>query len=106
MLAYVVQHFFAGLWSMIWHFGVGIGLVILLLAAAYFAPSVKVKILCAVIAAFVVAILVGETIGVQMEKTHVAAQEVTTNNYVKKVVTGTATKKSKGIQDPWDRKEY
>lgn len=108
MLAYMVQHFFAGLWSMIWHFGVGIALVILLVAAGYFIPVVftKLKILCYVLAAFIVAVLVGEVVGVQMERSHTAAQTATTNAYVKKTVKGTTTRKARGAKDPWNRRTY
>lgn len=32
----------AGLWGMIWHWGLGIGLIILLLAAAFFSASIPI----------------------------------------------------------------
>lgn len=106
MLAYLVQHFFAGLWAMIWHFGAGIGIVILLAAAAYFVPSDKAKIAFAVLASFVVAFLLGETMGIRMEKAHYAAQAASTAKYVGKIIKGTATPKARGAGDPWDRKGY
>ena len=104
MLTYLVEHAFAGLWDLIWHFGVGIGLVILFGLGVWFAPSIKLKALCAFAAAITVAILVGETVGVNMEKAHNIAQQAETNNFVDKTVKGTTTPKSRGTADPWDNK--
>ncbi len=106
MFAYLVEHFFAGLWTMIWHFGVGIGLVILSLAGAYFAPTIRMKVILCVAAILIVVFLIGEAIGIRMERAHVDAQAATTNSFIKGTVERTTTPKSRGKADPWDRKEY
>ena len=106
MFEYVVQHAFAGLWALIWHFGVGIGVIILLGVAAYFAPTLRMKVILVAFAIIVGALLVGEGIGVNMEKSHVVAQQQATTNFVDKTVKGTTTTKSRGLDDPWDRKDY
>jgi len=100
MLTFMVEHAFAGLWSMIWHFGVGIGLVILLLAAAYFSPIGKKEFIYA--AVVVLAFLGGETMGVHLEKVHTDAQAAAVEKYVTGVVKGTGTPKSKAQKDPYD----
>lgn len=105
MVTYLIEHAFAGLWTLIWHFGVGIGIVILLGIGAWFAPSLKLKALCIGAAAFVIALLVGEGIGVNMEKSHNVAQQAQTNNFVDKTVEGTTTKKSRAKADPWNNKD-
>jgi len=105
-VAYLVEHFFAGLWTLIWHFGVGIGIIILLGVGAYFAPTVKLKALCLALAGIVAALVIGEGIGVNMEKSHTDAQQAQTNQFVDKTVKGTTTTKSRGTADPWNRKEY
>ena len=35
-----VQMFFAGLWAEVWHWGLGIGLIILLVAGSIFSQSI------------------------------------------------------------------
>ena len=104
-MSYLVEHFFAGLWTMIWHFGVGIGVVILLLAGAYFIPVVKAKIALIGLAIFVVAFLVGEGFGIKLEKSHVMAQQAATNNFVDRTVKGTTAPKARKRADPWDSKD-
>lgn len=39
--AHVASGLFAATWTLVWHWGAGVGLVILLLAAAYFSPFAK-----------------------------------------------------------------
>ena len=103
--AYLVEHFFAGLWGLIWSFGLGIGLLILLGVGAYFAPSIKLKALCIALAVGVGAFLAGESVGVKMEKAHNQAQTATTNKFVDKTVKGTTTPKARAKADPWNSKD-
>lgn len=85
---------------MVWHFSIAIGLAILFCAAAYFSPiGKKFFIACAAIC---VALVVGEGIGVNMGKARCDAQAAEVTKFVKGVVTGTTTKKSRGAADPWD----
>ena len=103
MLEYLVAHFVAGLWTLIWHFGVGIGVIILLCVGAYFAPTVRLKATCIALAVGV--LVIGEGIGVRMERSHVAAQEKSTNTFVDKTVKGTTDPKSRTAPDPWNSKD-
>lgn len=102
MFNFALEHFFAGLWSLVWHFGIGIGVIILLCAAAYFSPLGKKWFIIA--AVVVAAFVAGEGFGVNLEKRHTDAQAATVTKYVKKVVTGTQTKKSRASTDPWNQK--
>jgi len=101
-LTYLVEHFFAGLWPLIWHFGVGIGIIILLGVAAYFAPTIKLKALCIACAVGVAAFVLGEGVGVRIEKAHTQAQQATTDKFVGKTVKGTTTKRGRAWKDPWN----
>ena len=105
MLQYLVSHFFAGLWPLIWHFGVGIGVIILLCIGAYFAPTIKLKALCIALAVGVVMLVVGEGIGVRMERSHIQAQAQSTNTFIDKTVKNTTTPKSRTAPDPWNSKD-
>lgn len=97
----IVQLFFAGIWSMVWHWGVGIGLVVLLLAAAYFSPILKKFFLA--MALGVVLVLVGETIGIHDEKAHRDAEGVVIDKDVANAVDKAKTSHQK---DRWNRPEY
>jgi hypothetical protein len=105
MVLYAVEHFFAGLWTLVWHFGLGIGVIILCGVGAYFAPTPKLKLLCIGVGVFVGALLVGEGIGVNMEKSHVVAQQKQTDTFVDKTVKSTTTKAARGKPDPWNSKD-
>jgi hypothetical protein len=105
MLLYAVEHFFAGAWTLVWHFGVGFGVIILCGVGAYLAPTPKLKLLCIGVAALVGALLLGEGIGVHMEKTHVVAQEKQTDTFVDKTVKSTTTPSARGKPDPWNSKD-
>jgi hypothetical protein len=102
---YLVEHFFAGLWTMIWHFGLGIGFIILLGVGAYFAPTLKLKALCIALALVIGAFVIGEGVGVNLEKRHNEAQVAATNNFVDKTVKGTTTPKARAKPDPWNNKD-
>ena len=99
---YLVAHFFAGLWLLIWHFGIGIGIIILLGIGTYFAPTIKLKAVCIACAVGVAAFVVGEGVGVRIEKAHNQAQVAATNKFVDKTVKGTTTKRGRAWKDPWN----
>ena len=105
MLLYAVEHFFAGLWTLVWHFGVGIGIMILLSVGAFYAPTPKLKLLCVGALVFVGALLLGEGIGVNMEHSHMVAQQKQTDTFVDKKVKSTTTPASRRQPDPWDSKD-
>jgi len=102
MLTYLVQHAFAGLWSLVWHFGIAIGVTILCGVGVYFAPTLKLKVCFGVVGAICLALFVGEIIGVKISAARCTAQERAVTTFVKKVVTGTQSKKSRAARDPWN----
>lgn len=55
----------AGLWGEVWRYGLGVGVIICLLAAAYFSPILKKEFCWAagVVAAFLVAFTMGVSTG-------------------------------------------
>lgn len=60
----MIELFFAGVWAEVWRFGIGLGLIIVFLAAAYFSPILKKDF---VYAAVVVAVLLASfTYGVRI----------------------------------------
>lgn len=65
MISAYLAYQFAGLWALVWHFGLGGVLVLGCLAAAYFSPVFKKEFLwaAALIAAVMVAVGVGVTLG-------------------------------------------
>ncbi|MGZ5987582.1 MAG: hypothetical protein ACXWLZ_00900 [Rhizomicrobium sp.] len=72
MIWSLIQIFFAGLWDEIWQYGIGVVLIILLLAAAWFSPIFKKKFLWG--AAGVGAVMIAFTIGVGTGEKRVHAQ--------------------------------
>ena len=78
MFSFFSNLFTAGLidalWSEIWKFGVGTGVIILSLAAAYFSPIGKQFFLAVAACAFVGLIIYGE--GIKNEKVTCAQQKV------------------------------
>lgn len=100
MLSFIVEHAFAGLWTLVWHFGLAIGFAVLFAAAAYFSPVAKAPLVaCALIC---LALFGGEVIGVRIEKARCNAQAAAVTKFVGKVVKSTTTKKSRTATDPWD----
>lgn len=99
-----IQLFFAGMWDMVWHYGLGIGLIILCVAGAFFSPLFKKDFLYA---AVVIAVAMAfETMGVREEKVHCDAQQAVIEKTVTKVVAKTATPKAKTQKDKWDNSKY
>jgi hypothetical protein len=90
----------AGAWSMVWHWGVGVGLIIVFCAAAWFSPVFKKDFLYAALLVFVA--LFFESVGIRDERARVVAQEQVINNKVDDVVKGTQTPASRAAPDPYD----
>lgn len=100
MLTFLVEHAFAGLWTLMWHFGIALGCAALFAAAAYFSPVAKAPLVaCALIC---LALFGGEVIGVRMEKARCDAQSAAVTKFARGVVKGTTTPKSRRASDPWD----
>lgn len=100
----LVDYWLAGLWTMLWHWGSGVGLIILLLAAAYFSPFDKKWFIFG--AALVVLFMVGEYVGVQMESKYRDAKAASITSSVDKTVSKTATPAAKKQKDRWDNPRY
>src|SRR5579863_2730450 len=100
MISFTIQSFFAGTWDLIWHQGLGIGLIICFVLAAYFSPVFKKDLLyCAFI---VGAFLLAEDIGTHDEAKHVAAQEQVVDKKVTAVVKKAKSPKTQASHDPWN----
>ena len=104
------QSTFAGVWGLIWHWGVGIGVIILLVAAAIFTDSIPVfgkylsnlrrdLLWCAACVAFVMA---GMVIGTHDEKKVCDARTVVIEKRVNTVVKSVKTPKLRKQDDPYD----
>lgn len=104
MLDTTVQLFFAGIWGIVWHWGLGVGGIILCLAAAYFSPIGKKDFLY--IALCIVVALVFEAIGIHDEKVHRDAQEQVISKKVSGVVAKTQTSQAAKRKDKWDNPKY
>jgi hypothetical protein len=96
--------FLVGLWPLIWHQFAGYGLIVGLLAAAYFSPVFKKDFVYA-------AIIVGVTLfvyqyGVHDEAKRVAVQEQVVNKKVDQAVQTSKSAKVRHAKDPWNNKKY
>ena len=78
MFSFIQNLFSAGLvdalWSEIWKFGLGTGLIILFTAAAFLSPVGKQSFAAAAFATFVILVIYGE--GIKNEKTTCTAEKV------------------------------
>lgn len=109
-----LQLIFAGIWSQVWHWGTGIGLIILLVALAWFTTAVPVigpyltnarrDLLWA--ASAVAIFLAGQALGSHDEARKNAAKQVVIENRVDAVVEKTTTPAAKAQKDRWNRPEY
>ncbi len=72
MISAYLAYQFAGLWDLVWHFGLGGVLVIACLAAAYFSPVFKKEFIWA--AALIASIMVAVGIGVHLGEKRIQAQ--------------------------------
>lgn len=72
MIAGYLSYQFAGLWALVWHFGLGGVLAIGCFAAAYFSPVFKKDFLWA--GAVIVFIMISTAIGVSLGEKRIQAQ--------------------------------
>jgi hypothetical protein len=95
---------FAGLGSMLLHLGIAAAGILLCVLGAIFSPVGKLDF---VVAAVVISLLLGaESMGINLERKHVEAQQAAIQNAATAAVAKTQTPKAKKASDPWDRKEY
>lgn len=104
----------AGLWSQVWHWGTGIGLIILCLAGAYFTTAIPIigpylkdarkDLLWA--AGLIAIFLAGQALGAHDANRRNDAKKVVIERQVDTVVERTKTPKAKARKDKWDRPEY
>lgn len=114
MFVTTLQLAFAGVWQFIFHWGLGIGLIVCLLAAAYFTTAIPIigpyltnarKDL--LWAAFGVSIfLAGHVIGVKDEANRNNIKTAVIDKKVDTVVKDTMSPAARARLDRWDRKEY
>jgi len=95
MIPHSIELFVAGLWVLVWHWGFGIGVIVCLIAAAWFLPVWRKEFSYS--AVVVAAVLVGYTVGIHDEKTHRDAQAAIVQKQVDQAV-----EQSTGKRDPWD----
>jgi hypothetical protein len=111
---YMVQLFFAGLWAEVWHWGLGIGLIILLVGGSIFSQSIPLigpwltplrkDMLWA--AAVIAVLLAGEYIGQRTEAARCIARQVVVEKIVDKTVDKTKTPAYKQKADPYQSKDF
>ena len=91
---------FAGVWTLVWHWGLGLGLIVLCIVGAIFSPFFKRDfVYCAIV---VGVFLLAMYIGTRDEAKRVAGQQTVINDTVNKVVKGTQTPQSRSSTDRWD----
>jgi len=104
---YLIQELSAGAWSLIFHWGAGVAIIILCLIFAYFSPLYKSYALWA--AAAVALVLVAYGVGIADESHRCDAKNIVATRHIKavvdKAVTHTKTKKARKAVDPWDTKD-
>jgi hypothetical protein len=111
---YMVQLFFAGVWASVWHWGLGIGLIILLVAGSIFSQSIPLigpwlqplrkDMLWA--SAVIAVLLVGEYIGDRDATARCVARQVVVEKIVDKTVDKTKTPAYKQKADPYQSKDF
>lgn len=103
----------AGIWSQVWHWGTGIGLIILCLAGAYFTTAIPLigpllvnarkDLLWA--AAVIAVFLAGQALGASDQRRHDAAKVVVIESTVTKAVTHAKTPSAHKRKDKFDDPE-
>lgn len=111
---YFVHMALAGIWSQVWHWGTGIGLIVLCLAGAYFTTAIPIigpylanarkDLLWA--AGVIAVFLAGQALGAHDEARKDAARQIVVEKRVDSVVEKTKTPKARARSDKWDRPEY
>jgi hypothetical protein len=106
--------FFAGLWGLVWHFGTGFGLAILLFAAGWFTTAIPVigpfltgmrkDLWWAAVAVAIATFMMGVGVKLQLNRDH--AQSAVVNTTVNNATESVNTPASVAKPDPWDRKDY
>lgn len=111
---YAIALAFAGAWSQVWHFGTGVALIVLLVAAAIFTTSIPVigpylqgarnHLLWAALG---VGLFVGgQWLGAHDANKRHAAQQVVVEQHVDTVVEKTKSPRLIKQKDKWDNPEY
>ena len=101
---FLINEAFAGAWSLIFHWGAGVALIIGLLALAYFSPLYKKAFL---LSAGVVALcLVAYGVGIADEASRAEAKQKIIIQYVDRVVANTKTPRARKRPDKWDNRKY
>lgn len=110
---HTLQLIFAGAWAQIWHWGTGIGLMVLCLLGAYFTTAIPIigphltnarKDL--LWAAFGIGVFLGgQALGAHDANRRNTAKQVVIEQRVDDVVEKTKTPKARAAKDRWDRPE-
>jgi hypothetical protein len=104
MVPWLIENFFAGTWQMIWHWGVGVGLIIICLLCMWFLPVWKKDFLYAAIV--VATALLFEAVGIHDERAHVIAQQHDLQNRVDKIIQSTKTPAARKAHDRFDSPKF
>ena len=100
----MIEWIFAGLWTEIWKAGLGVGLVILLLIAAYFSPIGKKDFIYAAIIVAVALLLYMR--GIHDQSARCVAQQKVVTEQVTAAVKTAHTKKALHARDPFNNRRY
>jgi hypothetical protein len=100
----LVDYYLAGVWTLVWHWGIGVGMIVLLLAATYFSPVGKKEFFAG--ALLVVLFMAGEYVGVRMESKYRDAKAASIGSSVDKTVQETQTPEAKAAKDRWNNSKY
>jgi hypothetical protein len=103
-MTFALDSLFDGLWDMIWKEGLGIGLIICFLLAAWFSPVFKKDFFYAAVITGV--LLVVFNFGIKSESKHTVAQEKVVNTTVDNAVKRSKTPAVRRAKDPWDNPKY
>ena len=101
---FLINEAFAGAWALVWHWGAGVAVILMCLAAAYFSPLYKKYFLWT--AAIVALGLVSYGSGIADQHMREVAQQKVIIKYVDHIVIRSHTKRALAQHDRWDRQEY
>lgn len=91
---------FSTIWTLVWTWGLGVGLIILLLAASYFSPIAKKDFFYAAVVVAVGMVVYGY--GIRNEDALCKAREAAVTKKVDAVVAKTKTPAYRKRKDPYD----